>query len=194
MSSAQLLLSIGIQGEVSNIRLGTVHTTAPLSVPAGQIWIPDRTAINARRGLTVRHRPKQGAIYGKLSPCLFVVVGQWDETLEWFAASVVNVDERPTTGGGLPDLWQSSIYRIVTSVFQHPNISTIIPIGAIDKARRTFEELHALLARASDEDTARISRHTGVEFPILRRVSDKSYGLRLLSAGNPIRCDLSSLF
>ncbi len=56
-------------------------------------------------------------------------------------ADIVEIDDRPVAGGGLPDFWQSNLARIIGACLRNPNISTIIVVGNASNAAATLEKL-----------------------------------------------------
>lgn len=82
-----------------------------------------------------------------MSPVLLLAIG--DEArklavdLRRFAGAVVEIDDRPARGGGLPDFWQSNVARVVRACLKNANITTIIAIGDKDCAQQTLERLKA---------------------------------------------------
>jgi diguanylate cyclase (GGDEF)-like protein len=58
-----------------------------------------------------------------------------------FAESVY-VDDRPTTGGGLPDLWEAALAQIVASLNRLPNISLVLITGDESSGARTVDWLN----------------------------------------------------
>lgn len=83
-----------------------------------------------------------------LSPVLLLPIGDTAKNLadrlRPLAAAVVDVDDRPARGGGLPDFWQSNISRVAKACLGNPNIGTIIAIGDTTYAQLTLTRLHQL--------------------------------------------------
>lgn len=52
-------------------------------------------------------------------------------------AETVYVDDRPTTGGGLPDLWEAALAQIVTSLARLPNVTAAIIAGDASSGAQT---------------------------------------------------------
>lgn len=79
------------------------------------------------------------------SPCLLMPIGdaaiQEAKAIGDLVASVVEIDDRPVKGGGLPDFWQSNLGRIVRICLRNPNISHIIAVGEEDGAGQTIARL-----------------------------------------------------
>lgn len=56
-------------------------------------------------------------------------------------ADIVEIDDRPVAGGGLPDFWQSNLARVIGACLRNPNISTIIVVGNARNAAATLDKL-----------------------------------------------------
>ncbi|WP_316235271.1 MULTISPECIES: GGDEF domain-containing protein [unclassified Bradyrhizobium] len=56
-------------------------------------------------------------------------------------ADVVEIDDRPVVGGGLPDFWQSNLARVIGACLRNPNITTIIVVGNASNAAATLDKL-----------------------------------------------------
>jgi diguanylate cyclase (GGDEF)-like protein len=57
-------------------------------------------------------------------------------------AAAVSVDDRPTKGGGLPDLWEAALAQLVACVTRHPNVDRVFLAGALDLGKQTVARLH----------------------------------------------------
>lgn len=57
-------------------------------------------------------------------------------------ADTVYVDDRPTVGGGLPDLWEAALAEIVAALRKFPNVKVIVVTGETANGRFTVEWLH----------------------------------------------------
>jgi hypothetical protein len=62
------------------------------------------------------------------------------------------VDDRPTTGGGLPDFWEATIARIVGQVDKNPNIVQVYVLGDQSSAAFTVERLRDIEHWARDAE------------------------------------------
>jgi len=56
-------------------------------------------------------------------------------------SDVVVVDDRPKTGGGLPDFWQAAIAHIIDSMVKNPNITRIFVFGDVSNGSETVLRL-----------------------------------------------------
>jgi hypothetical protein len=80
-----------------------------------------------------------------LSPCLLLPIGDAATALakrmQHLVAEVVEIDDRPVIGGGLPDFWQSNVARVIRACLRNPNIKTIIALGKSENAATTLARL-----------------------------------------------------
>lgn len=132
----------------------TCDEQAALRVYAGCPWT-DRTTQTDGVG---RWLPPNGSSR-VLSPCMLLAIGAPSLELglqDWVAATV-QVDDRPVTGGGLPDFWQSNVSRAVHAVLANPNIRAILIVGDAGNAKRTVEFITNPTALASPGLAARIN-------------------------------------
>jgi hypothetical protein len=56
-------------------------------------------------------------------------------------ADVVQIDDRPSRGGGLPDFWQSNLSRVIRASLANPNIAVVLAVGDAESARHTLKWL-----------------------------------------------------
>jgi diguanylate cyclase (GGDEF)-like protein len=68
-----------------------------------------------------------------------------------FAETIV-VDDRPTTGGGLPDFWEATIARIVGQLDRNPNIVQGYVLGDQSSAAFTVQRLRGIEHWARDAE------------------------------------------
>ena len=91
--------------------------------------------------------PNGPSEHDPLSPVLLLPIGDTAKAvadgIRYLVASVVDVDDRPTRGGGLPDFWQSNLSRVIRACLANPNIGSVIVIGDVTNARLTMERLNA---------------------------------------------------
>jgi diguanylate cyclase (GGDEF)-like protein len=59
-------------------------------------------------------------------------------------AGIIVVDDRPTSGGGLPDFWEAAIARLIALTDVNPNIEVIYVIGNVMNAAHTVKRLKSL--------------------------------------------------
>jgi diguanylate cyclase (GGDEF)-like protein len=80
-----------------------------------------------------------------LSPCLLLPIGDGAillaKSVHHLVAGVVEIDDRPVVGGGLPDFWQSNVARVIRACLRNPNVKTIIAIGKAENAPATLARL-----------------------------------------------------
>ena len=74
---------------------------------------------------------------------VLVSVGDFETELpDSLFAAVVKVDDRPTLGGGLPDLWEAAIAQVVVSVIHHSNVSRLFIGGNLEMGLQTVTRLN----------------------------------------------------
>lgn len=61
-------------------------------------------------------------------------------------ADQVYVDDRPSVGGGLPDLWEAAVAQVVDAAASNPNIGRVYIVGNADHAPHTVRLLEDSLA------------------------------------------------
>lgn len=67
---------------------------------------------------------------GKISNSLLIIIGnEYNKTLDEIFNTVINVDNRPMTGGGLPDFWEAAIAHLINSISNNKNIKNIFVLG-----------------------------------------------------------------
>ncbi len=67
---------------------------------------------------------------GKISNSLLVIIGnEYNKRLDDIFNTVVNVDNRPMTGGGLPDFWEAAIANLINSISNNKNIKYVFVLG-----------------------------------------------------------------
>ena len=121
---------------------------------------------------------------------------------ELFAA-VVFVDDRPTIGGGLPDLWEAAVAQLVACVTRHPNVDRVFLAGHLDMGKQTVARLHnagewaapeyaeVLAHRLGAPSTSRIAetgqRLAGRVVEVASAAEIVALMLADLEVGNPVR-------
>jgi GGDEF domain-containing protein len=88
---------------------------------------------------------------------------------ELFAA-VVFVDERPTKGGGLPDLWEAAVAQVVACVAHHPNVARVFLAGNLDMGTQTVTRLHNSAEWTAPEHAEALARRLGA--PSMSRIAE----------------------
>lgn len=84
-------------------------------------------------------------------------------------SDVVVVDDRPKTGGGLPDFWQAAISHVVSALCKQPSVKQLVVLGQDSNAPKTVEKLRskeqwsepeeiALLTNFKTEDVRRVAQ------------------------------------
>jgi diguanylate cyclase (GGDEF)-like protein len=145
----------------------------PAHIDLGEIW---RNRENHTDGVARYVAPETS-----LSPYVTIAVGPDNlkrNGMEW-SASTIPVDDRPITGGGLPDFWQSNVTRAVQAVLANPNARIIVILGDETTARRTITMLQQLVA--SNDADWRITRRLGLDPPVLRDFLDRKIVVHVVS-------------
>lgn len=105
--------------------------------------------------------PSPSSEYDPISPVLLLPIGDSAKAiangLRHLVAAMVDVDDRPTRGGGLPDFWQSNLSRVIRTCLANPNISSIVAVGDVANAKVTLERLQAGHAANKGELQRRLS-------------------------------------
>jgi hypothetical protein len=126
----RLTPNIVTNGEVSAVIIG-VPWHPSQSSPAGAIrrWVPAESH-------------KLPHLISALSPCLLLPIGDaaigLAKSVRHLVAEVVEIDDRPVVGGGLPDFWQSNLARVIRACLRNPNIHFVFAIGARENAAGTL--------------------------------------------------------
>lgn len=100
-----------------------------------------------------------------VSPCILLPIGDdaaaIARTIAPLAALVIEVDDRPVMGGGLPDFWQSNIGRLVRAALKNPNVAEILVMGAAENAAQTIRRLEE--ADVWNNEIADLQRRLSIE-------------------------------
>lgn len=119
-----------------------------------------------------------------ISPVLLLPIGDaaknLADRLRPLAAAVVDVDDRPARGGGLPDFWQSNISRVAQACLANPNVETIIAIGDTTYAQLTLTRLHQL----AQGETADLQRSLPVTSEDLNELVSRGLTIREVPAND----------
>jgi diguanylate cyclase (GGDEF)-like protein len=135
-------------GTPISVLVGPVRYDIPTEqiVQIGRPWYPTEADLaGGVRRLVIDEAITGVAGHESLSPCLVMPIG--DEainilkTISSYVAGVVEVDDRPVKGGGLPDFWQSNLGRVVRAALRNPNIYRIVAIGEEGGAEETIKRL-----------------------------------------------------
>ena len=194
---SQLYLGPSATGSVLELRICHAKAEPPATVPlmldvefdddvgevaAGPVWIREPLADGT--GIV---RP--GDELGRLtSPYAVIEVGdeRVDAAVAAASATVIRVDSRPVTGGGLPDFWQSNVARVITATLENPGIGTILLSGDLAHVEQTVRFLNDRKHRVSVErglasrlglEEADISEFDAKEIRIVNVPSGKNDGV-----------------
>jgi diguanylate cyclase (GGDEF)-like protein len=165
-------LVLQLQNDTSHAEL-PARVEGPVDIDLGEIWRNRETHTD---GIGRYVAPGMS-----LSPYVTIAVGPDNlqrNGIEW-SASIIRVDDRPVTGGGLPDFWQSNITRVVQAVLANPNARIIVILGDEATARRTIAMLKQLVAR--DDADWRVSRRLGLDPPVLRDFLDRQVVVQVVT-------------
>ncbi len=154
-ATSELFLDIRRTGmAVATLRLGPVAVDAEGVEPIciGRPWFPvEAEGTDGIRRVLNAGDDDPSVQYEAFSPCLLMPIGdaaiQEVKAIGNLVAAVVEIDDRPVKGGGLPDFWQSNLGRIVRACLRNPNISHIIAVGDEDGAGQTI----AMLKLSTDD-------------------------------------------
>lgn len=58
--------------------------------------------------------------------------------------NIIQVDDRPFTGGGLPDLWTAALGELIADMKQYPYLSHIVVCGNVDKTKKIVDYLKSI--------------------------------------------------
>jgi diguanylate cyclase (GGDEF)-like protein len=126
------------------IRIAPVATESANFNPVeiGRPWFPEARAPG---GAVIRYAVPESAAGCTLSPCLLLPIGDGAinlaKEMRDLVADIVEIDDRPVAGGGLPDFWQSNVSRTVRACLRNPNIQRIIVLGKSANAKATLGRL-----------------------------------------------------
>jgi len=132
-----------------------VATGSNITVRIGRAWYQSSSPF---ADVIKRWVPAKGhqvpAPASALSPCLLLPIGDFAiglaKDIRHLVADVVEIDDRPVVGGGLPDFWQSNLARVIRACLRNPNIHFVIVIGAPENASNTLEWLRLNREQWSD--------------------------------------------
>lgn len=153
----------------------------PGSVLVGKPWFPsDRLPTGGIPRWTGRKNSEEMA---SLSTVLLLPVGDAAILIAKEArplvADVVEVDDRPVIGGGLPDFWQSNVARVIRACLQNPNIRSIVALGKADNATATLTKLR-LAPNEWSQQVHDLQRRLSISSEHLQLYSDRSVDVLVL--------------
>jgi hypothetical protein len=161
----ELWFSVGVEGEAEGVLFvdvtrgeGPPVVRVPLNfsvtgvgsdpIRIGKPWYPVTGVPGAGVRRWVPPDELQKPVYyspAVLSPCLLLPIGDdaiaLTNRFRHLVADVVEIDDRPVIGGGLPDFWQSNLARVIGACLRNPNIRYILAVGAAKNAEQTFDRL-----------------------------------------------------
>jgi hypothetical protein len=134
-------IPLGVRGDVAGDSV-----TMDNGVPIGRPWYSG----DHNDGRVIRVLPNSdGVMVSSLSafvsPVLLLPIGdaaiELARGLERSVASIIEIDDRPVTGGGLPDFWQSNLGRVIRVSLGNPNINSVVAVGDEKGASETLQRL-----------------------------------------------------
>lgn len=127
----------------------------PCKATGGRPFYPAGEELDGGIGRKIK-RATTATAMDPMSPVLLLPIGDEARTLagnlRHLVGAVVEIDDRPARGGGLPDFWQSNVSRVIRACLNNSNITTVIAIGDKDCAQHTLDWLGATRddSRSSD--------------------------------------------
>ncbi|WP_080677742.1 MULTISPECIES: GGDEF domain-containing protein [Bradyrhizobium] len=120
-----------------------LESSGPSTVSIGRPWFS--SSIVPASGISRWDDGSTDAGNASLIPVLLLPIGDAAIVLAKQerdrVADIVEIDDRPVAGGGLPDFWQSNLARVIGACLRNPNISTIIVVGNARNAAATLDKL-----------------------------------------------------
>ena len=150
-----LSLKIGVVGIPLDAQF-SVGTAATATI--GKPFYPAGEEPAGGIGRKAKERGQPG-FADPMSPTLLLPIG--DEArliaqrLRHVVSAIVDVDDRPARGGGLPDFWQSNVLRVIRACIDNPNIGTVLAIGDKGCALHTLEWLKLATGVSQSADLQR---------------------------------------
>jgi hypothetical protein len=106
-------------------------------------------------------------------------------------AAVIVVDDRPSRGGGLPDLWEAAIAQVVDVVADAPNLRMVFAVGDEKHARQTLTRLKNAAAWEEPETSDDLAFKLGLGTAPIRAAGGRlADGLRLVESLDDIVTEL----
>jgi len=93
--------------------------------------------------------------------------------LSKLAADHIVIDDRPVCGGGLPDFWELSLSRLISSLWKFPNVEKVIVVGQLKNAEQTVAKL---ITDTNTWDVDYISYKTAVPKILVQRAQERLSG------------------
>lgn len=173
--------SVGLEVSGQFIPIGpTVKVDEPLRAAMGRPFYPHGEATDG----AVSRLPGVNASPGSdpVSPVLLLPIGDdakaIADDLASVAAAIIDIDDRPARGGGLPDFWQSNLSRVIRAVLANPNITSVIAIGEEEFARQTISRLR----NGENLSAADLQRHLSMSSADLSAFFERKLSVLLLPA------------
>jgi diguanylate cyclase (GGDEF)-like protein len=151
---------------LSLVELEIPSTEDDVEIEVGPVWID---SASSRDGV-------KRARLENLSPVLLVTIGALDlpDFFESALAGRVEVDDRPVTGGGLPDFWQSNLSRLVHLTSTNSNVAYIVVAGDTSKAEKTVE----YLGNVKSWESAEMFQRLGLDLALIDTFKSRHVEIR----------------
>lgn len=155
--------SVGIEVSGQFIPIGPkVKVDGPLSAAMGHPFYPHGEATEGSVSRLAGINSSSGG--DPVSPVLLLPIGDdakaIADDLAHVAAAIIDIDDRPARGGGLPDFWQSNLSRVIRAVLANPNITSVVAIGEEEFARQTISRLRDCEKMDVDDLQRRLSMNS----------------------------------
>lgn len=145
-------VSVRLGGDVAAVLAGDAKVLVAGEQPGGGARtvvvrgaVPHLVAVNSKRAV-------------------LITIGDSELSLpsELFGA-VIFVDDRPTKGGGLPDLWEAAIAQLVVCVTHHANVDRVFLAGTLDLGKQTVARLHDAAAWTAPKQAEALAGRIGAQ-------------------------------
>lgn len=108
------------------------------------------------------------------SPFILMEIGRINlDMLCDLAADHMVIDDRPVRGGGLPDFWELSLSRLISSLGRFPNVEQLILVGDANNALETVERIKDVKNWDLDYISYKTAVHKGLVKDAQRRIEGK---------------------
>jgi diguanylate cyclase (GGDEF)-like protein len=103
---------------------------------------------------------------------ILLTVGPQEKSLSLsLFADVVYVDDRPTLGGGLPDMWEAALSQTIMSVESRPNVRHLVALGVRSNGLKTIQWLEQAESWVKPEIMDQLSSRLGLSTIPIRNAS-----------------------
>lgn len=127
----------------TSVDVAWTEAGAQLSVAGAPVLAVGAPLAEPRTTVLLREGHAQGAPAATTRALLVTVGSGGDAFPADLFAGVVYVDDKPSVGGGLPDLWEAALAQVVDTASENPNVGRVFIIGNIEHAEHTLRLLEA---------------------------------------------------